>query len=164
MFARATSGDKPNNNKFSECSQASMALVMEAKARHTAGCFIGEELYLPTTTKLRKCHVFTSLCQDFCPQGGGVSPPRPEADTTPPPRRTRARHPRTRARPPQTTARHPPQADTPPQADGHCSGRYASHWNSFCQHIYLPPKLVGCVALFKIMKKLYFISNKTFCN
>ena len=45
MFARATSGDKPNNNKFSECSQASMALVMEAKARHAAGCFIGEELY-----------------------------------------------------------------------------------------------------------------------
>ena len=42
MFARATSGDKPNNNKFSECSQVSMALVMEAKARHTAGCFIGK--------------------------------------------------------------------------------------------------------------------------
>ena len=41
MFARATSGDKPNNNKFSLCSQVSMALVMEAKARHTAGCFIG---------------------------------------------------------------------------------------------------------------------------
>ena len=41
MFARATSGDKPNNNKFSACSKASMATVMEAKARHTLGCFIG---------------------------------------------------------------------------------------------------------------------------
>ena len=44
MFARATSGDKPNNNKFSTCSKMSMALVMEAKARHTGGCFIGKFL------------------------------------------------------------------------------------------------------------------------
>ena len=43
MFARATSGDKPNNNKFSGCSKDSMALVMEAKARHSGGCFIGNK-------------------------------------------------------------------------------------------------------------------------
>ena len=42
MFARATSGDKPNNNKFSHCSQQSMARVMEVKARHKDGCFIGK--------------------------------------------------------------------------------------------------------------------------
>ena len=42
MFARATSGDRPNNNRFSRCSKSSMAMVMEAKARHAAGCFIGE--------------------------------------------------------------------------------------------------------------------------
>ena len=40
MFARATSGDKPNNNKFSVCSRESMDTVMRAKARHQAGCFI----------------------------------------------------------------------------------------------------------------------------
>ena len=52
MFARATSGDKPNNNKFSACSKASMATVMEAKARHTSGCFIGNT------------HLFTALSID----------------------------------------------------------------------------------------------------
>ena len=43
MFARATSGDKPNNNKFSTCSKSSMATVMDAKARSMNGCFIGNK-------------------------------------------------------------------------------------------------------------------------
>jgi disintegrin and metalloproteinase domain-containing protein 10 len=42
MFARATSGDKPNNNKFSQCSKDSMSMVIAAKARSSAGCFISK--------------------------------------------------------------------------------------------------------------------------
>ena len=42
MFARATSGDKPNNNRFSVCSLRSMAQVMGEKARSYDGCFIGK--------------------------------------------------------------------------------------------------------------------------
>ena len=61
-------------------------------------------------TKLLKDNVFTSVCQEFCPQwGGGVHPPG--------------------ADPP---GRHPLEADThPPLRDGHCSGWYASNWNVF---------------------------------
>ena len=46
--------------------------------------------------------------ESVCTQGGGgVHPPRQKADTT------------------------PRWADTPPPADGHCSGWYASYWNAF---------------------------------
>ena len=44
MFARATSGDKPNNRRFSPCSIDSMNLILEAKAIGDRGCFVGEEL------------------------------------------------------------------------------------------------------------------------
>jgi len=40
MYARATSGDRPNNNKFSVCSKQAMAQVMAVKARGDHGCFI----------------------------------------------------------------------------------------------------------------------------
>jgi hypothetical protein len=40
MYARATSGDRPNNNKFSSCSKKSMADVLRLKARGLDGCFI----------------------------------------------------------------------------------------------------------------------------
>lgn len=40
MYARATSGDRPNNNKFSKCSTQSMAQVISAKAQGEHGCFI----------------------------------------------------------------------------------------------------------------------------
>ncbi|XP_041355885.1 disintegrin and metalloproteinase domain-containing protein 10-like [Gigantopelta aegis] len=40
MYAKATSGDKVNNNKFSSCSIGSMKTILETKARHEAGCFI----------------------------------------------------------------------------------------------------------------------------
>ena len=67
--------------------------------------------------KLRKGYVFTSVCQEFCPQWGGV-------------------HPLGRHSPRQSPlGRHLP-GQTPPQADGYCSGgQYASYWNVFL----LPP-------------------------
>lgn len=44
MFARATSGDKKNNNKFSPCSLKSIEPVLNTKARSSKGCFTGEQL------------------------------------------------------------------------------------------------------------------------
>lgn len=41
MFARATSGDKRNNNKFSPCSLKAIEPVLNAKARSAKGCFTG---------------------------------------------------------------------------------------------------------------------------
>lgn len=41
MFARATSGDKKNNNKFSPCSLKAIEPVLNAKARSAKGCFTG---------------------------------------------------------------------------------------------------------------------------
>lgn len=42
MFARATSGDKRNNNKFSPCSLRSINAVLNTKAKSLKGCFQGE--------------------------------------------------------------------------------------------------------------------------
>lgn len=42
MFARATSGDKRNNNKFSPCSLKAIEPVLNSKARSNKGCFTGE--------------------------------------------------------------------------------------------------------------------------
>ncbi|XP_055587566.1 disintegrin and metalloproteinase domain-containing protein 10 isoform X2 [Uranotaenia lowii] len=39
MFARATSGDKRNNNQFSPCSLKAIEPVLNAKARSAKGCF-----------------------------------------------------------------------------------------------------------------------------
>lgn len=39
MFARATSGDKPNNKRFSPCSLKSISKVLQVKARGPKGCF-----------------------------------------------------------------------------------------------------------------------------
>lgn len=39
MFARATSGDKYNNQKFSPCSMRSISSVLNTKARGNKGCF-----------------------------------------------------------------------------------------------------------------------------
>ncbi|MCL4144543.1 UNVERIFIED_CONTAM: hypothetical protein GTU68_030727 [Idotea baltica] len=39
MFARATSGDKQNNNKFSPCSLKQINNVLNSKARDAKGCF-----------------------------------------------------------------------------------------------------------------------------
>ncbi|XP_067653921.1 disintegrin and metalloproteinase domain-containing protein 10-like [Haliotis asinina] len=40
MYARATSGLRPNNDEFSTCSIASMAPILESKARSATGCFV----------------------------------------------------------------------------------------------------------------------------
>ena len=42
MFARATSGDKSNNRKFSPCSLKSIKPVLLAKAIGPKGCFQGK--------------------------------------------------------------------------------------------------------------------------
>ena len=99
--------------------------------------------YYRPQTKLRKGNVFTSLCQEFCPQGGGCvcqttpsgqtrqtapgrqTPPWTDGQTrqTPPPGQT----------PPwaDTLRQTPSRADTPPPADGYWSGWYASYRNVF---------------------------------
>lgn len=41
MYARATSGDKHNNNKFSVCSIRNISQVLEKKR---GNCFVGELL------------------------------------------------------------------------------------------------------------------------
>lgn len=46
MFARATSGDKRNNNKFSPCSLKAIEPVLNAKARSAKGCFTGTYISL----------------------------------------------------------------------------------------------------------------------
>lgn len=45
MFARATSGDKRNNNKFSPCSLKAIEPVLNAKARSAKGCFTGNIIH-----------------------------------------------------------------------------------------------------------------------
>ena len=58
--------------------------------------------YLPAATKLGQGNIFRSVCQEFCPRGGGLS-----ASITP-----KSRHPPRADTPP------PPRADTlPPRAD-----------------------------------------------
>ena len=110
--------------------------------------------YLPAATKLGQGNIFTSVCQEFCPQGGRVSasvhagihspgantpqeqtPPPLGADTPPRSRPPRAdTHPRSRhppgSRPPQSrhTAPSPWEADCSIRST---SGRYASYWNAF---------------------------------
>ena len=66
---------------------------------------------LPAATKLGQGNIFTSVCQEFCPQGGRVSP---SVHAGIPPR---TRHPPwdQAHHPPQT--RHPPRTRHPPGAD-----------------------------------------------
>ncbi|XP_050421429.1 disintegrin and metalloproteinase domain-containing protein 10 [Adelges cooleyi] len=59
MFARATSGDKKNNNRFSPCSLSAINPVLNVKARSTRGCFTEPQ---------------TSIC------GNGVVEPGEECD------------------------------------------------------------------------------------
>ncbi|XP_074114801.1 disintegrin and metalloproteinase domain-containing protein 10 isoform X2 [Cotesia typhae] len=44
MFARATSGDKRNNNRFSRCSLISINPILDVKARSTKGCFAEHQI------------------------------------------------------------------------------------------------------------------------
>lgn len=52
MYAHATSGNLPNNNKFSSCSINQMAPIIENKCRTTTGCFIGKRTCLKTNLLL----------------------------------------------------------------------------------------------------------------
>ena len=82
--------------------------------------------------KLGQGNIFTSMCQEFCPQGGGEgvclsacwdTPPRPG---TPPPQ---TRPPRDQAHPPRT--RHtPPGPGTPPGRPGTPPGDQAPPWET----------------------------------
>ena len=36
--------------------------------------------FLPSATKLGQGNIFRSVCQEFCPRGGGVSRPRPKGE------------------------------------------------------------------------------------
>ncbi|XP_076759487.1 disintegrin and metalloproteinase domain-containing protein 10 isoform X2 [Xylocopa sonorina] len=46
MFARATSGDKRNNNRFSPCSLSAINPVLNSKARSPKGCFTEPQVSL----------------------------------------------------------------------------------------------------------------------
>ena len=52
MFARATSGDKYNNKRFSPCSLKSINKVLQVKARGPKGCFNGKKLKIRKTIKI----------------------------------------------------------------------------------------------------------------
>ena len=71
-------------------------------------------LFLPSAKKLWKGNVFTSVCQELCPQRG-------MSGRTPLGRHPPGRHP---------PGRHPPLGRHPP-ADGYCSGWYACDWKAF---------------------------------
>ena len=88
-------------------------------------------IFLPAATKLGQGNIFTSVCQEFCPQGGRVSASvhagihplgadiPPGADTPPEQTPPQSRHPRSRhsprADPPEQTLpqSRPPRVDTP---------------------------------------------------
>ena len=80
-----------------------------------------EATLLPSATKLRQENIFTPVCHSVHRRRvstsvqAGIHPPgRPPPGQHLLPRKTH------------------PWADTaPPQADGYCSGRYASYWNAF---------------------------------
>ena len=74
---------------------------------------------LPSATKLRQGNVITPACHSVHRGGIYLS-----AWDAPPGKHPPGRH-------PQDPGRHTPRADTPPPADGYCSGRYASYWNAF---------------------------------
>lgn len=57
MFARATSGDKKNNNHFSPCSLKSINPVLNFKARSAKGCFTGKLISYTKNSAVR--------CLDF---------------------------------------------------------------------------------------------------
>ena len=57
MFARATSGDKYNNKRFSPCSLRSIHEVLTAKARGPKGCFTGKSLHWSVACKVNICNV-----------------------------------------------------------------------------------------------------------
>ena len=118
-----------------------------------------KRIYLPAATKLGQGNIFTSVCQEFYPQGegGGGLPQCMLGYITPWSRQTP--HPPTRHTPPRADTpadqAHPPGPGTPPDQthppdqtphrsrhprEADCSirstsGRYSSYWNAFLSTI-----------------------------
>ena len=95
---------------------------------------------LPAATKLGQGNIFTSVCQEFCPRGGGIHPPdQAPPDQAPPDQAPPGPGPPgpgpPGTRPPRPQIRHPPrEADCSIRST---SGRYASYWNAFLLNIYI---------------------------
>ena len=70
-------------------------------------------LFLPSAMKLRQGNIFTSVCQEFCPQGGDVCLSACwDTDTTPP-------------------GQTPPLGRETPPPNGHCSRWHTFYCNAF---------------------------------
>lgn len=80
MFARATSGDKKNNNKFSPCSLKAIEPVLNAKARSAKGCFTGKYIILLIVIFFSFSYKFlySERQQSIC--GNGVVEPGEQCD------------------------------------------------------------------------------------
>ena len=78
----------------------SLMIAYESKST-----FFKEMRYLPPATKLGQGNIFSSVCQEFCPRGGGGSTWAGTSRAGTPPEQV-----------------HPPWADTPPL------GRYTPLW------------------------------------
>ncbi|XP_065333192.1 disintegrin and metalloproteinase domain-containing protein 10 isoform X1 [Cloeon dipterum] len=89
MFARATSGDKRNNNKFSPCSLDSISPVLAAKARSSRGCFTEPQTAICGNGVVEpgeECDCgWESDCRDSCcfPMSSNPRPNEPPCRLTP---------------------------------------------------------------------------------
>uniref|UniRef100_A0A1B6G4V0 ADAM10 endopeptidase n=1 Tax=Cuerna arida TaxID=1464854 RepID=A0A1B6G4V0_9HEMI len=89
MFARATSGDKKNNNQFSPCSLNSINPVLNAKARSPKGCFTEPQAAIcgnGVVEEGEQCDCgWEDDCRDSCcfPQRGYPPPDEPPCHLTP---------------------------------------------------------------------------------
>lgn len=65
MFASATSGDRPNNSKFSTCSIGNISNVLDAiEDNKKRNCFTGEEIFLlVVTSSFPYCQQFFSCLE-----------------------------------------------------------------------------------------------------
>ena len=95
-----TDSDKVENNSFSLLLYISI----------TIGIGPSVAFYRLPATKLQEGNVFTSVCHEFCPQGGMHAPP-PHA-------------------PPATHDPYPMHAPPPYYEMRSMSGQYASYWNA----------------------------------
>ena len=113
-----------------------------------AACYVLLSSLLPPETKLGQGNIFSSMCQEFCPQGGGGStwagtPPLgryPLQVGTPPGRYTLL------GRYTPRTGTLFPCAGTPP---GSMSRRYAFYWNAFLLFWRQAPNEVWGAAIIK---------------
>ena len=76
--------------------------------------FFASTYSLPAATKLGQGNIFTSVCQEFCPQGAGEEGVCLSACWDTPPPRDQAHPPPGPGTHTPLTSHHPPRADTPP--------------------------------------------------